>query len=81
MANRQQQQQQQPMSPQQMQAAAALGDLKLAQGLQKQIRQNTGQLDKQRANQPLNPGQQQEASNLAQGEQQTRDIANKRGRH
>ena len=64
------------MSPEQQQQAAALGDLMLAQGLQKQLRQNTGQLDKQRANQPLNPGQQQEADNLTQGEKQTRDIAN-----
>jgi hypothetical protein len=74
--NAQQQQQQNGMSPEQEQQAAAIGDLMLAQGLQKQIRQNTGQLDKQRANQPLNPGQQQEADNLSQGERQTRDIAN-----
>ena len=72
----QQQQQQQQMSPEQQQAAAAIGDLMLAQGMQKQIRQNTGQLDKQRGNQPLNPGQQQEADNLSQGEKQTKDIAN-----
>ncbi|HLJ53975.1 MAG TPA: hypothetical protein VKT77_02995 [Chthonomonadaceae bacterium] len=76
----QQQQQEQGMSPEQQQEAAALGDLMLAQGLQKQIRQNTGKLDKQRAGQPLNPGQQQEADNLGQGEQQTRDITNEAGK-
>ncbi len=75
-SQQQQQQQQSGMSPEQQQQAAAFGELMLAQGLQKQIRQNTGQLDRQRANQPLNPGQQQEADNLSQGERQTSDIAN-----
>jgi hypothetical protein len=72
-----QQQQQQAQSAQQAQEAAALGNLLLAKGLQQGIRQNTGQLEKARAqnpNQQLTPAQQQEVRQLAQDQKTTQEI-------
>lgn len=66
------------MSPQQAQQAAALGDLMLAQGLQQQLRQETGQLDKQRQqnpNQQLTPQQQRQAGQMSQGQKTAQGIA------
>jgi|GEM_PF-2803862 len=79
--DQQQQQQQNPdqqsqMSPQQAQEAEALGELRLAEGLQQQLRQNTGQLDQTRHNQALTPAQQEQARQLAQDQQDTQAITN-----
>jgi hypothetical protein len=65
------------MSAQQAQQQAALGELMLAQMLQKQLRQETGQLDQQRARNPeqsLTPRQQQQAGQLTETQQETREI-------
>lgn len=69
--------QQQEGSPQQKQAAEALGEMMLGQGLQKQLRQDTGALDQQRnrnEKQPLTPQQKREAQQLAEGQRTARDI-------
>lgn len=76
------QQGQQGQSPEQMQQQAATGDLALAQGLQQALRQSTGALDKARKanpNQQLNPGQQQESDQLAQGQQDVESITQSAG--
>ncbi len=65
-------------SPQQAQAAAALGELMLARGLQQQLRQDTGALDTARMrnkDHALDPAQEREAASLADGEQEARGIA------
>lgn len=69
----------QPQQPgaEQAEEAAALGELLLAQGLQQQVRQNTGQLDKSRHSQPLTPAQQEEARQLAQDQQETQNITDR----
>ena len=82
--NQQQQKQQQPQdaqqqaqSAQQAQEEAALGNLMLAKGLQQGIRQNTGQLQQDRArnpNQDLNPAQQKDVQQLAQDQKATQEI-------
>ena len=84
--NSQQNASQPPQSPQEAQADAALGDLKLAQGLQNQVRQDTGKLDKNRPNdpqtkepKPLTPEQQKEAQRLAEGQKDTKDITQDAG--
>lgn len=69
-----QDQQQQQESAEQQQQAEALGELALAQGLQQQVRQNTGTLDQAHRNQPLTPDQQQQARDLTQDQQQARDV-------
>jgi hypothetical protein len=71
------QQSQSAQSAQQDEAAEALGELMLAQGLQQQLRQDTGGLDKARQQKPdhsLNSEQQQQADQLAEGQQSTRNI-------
>ena len=75
-----------PQSAQEAQADAALGDLKLAQGLQNQVRQDTGKLDKGRPNdpqtkepKPLTPEQQKEAQRLAEGQKETKEITQDAG--
>ena len=82
-ANNQQQQQQgqqqqgQQGSPEEQQAAEAAGELALAQGLQKQLRQDTGALDQQRAknpNQTLTPEQQKDANQLTEGQKSAQEI-------
>ena len=83
-SNQQQQQQQaqsgqppQGGSPEQQQAAEAAGELALAQGLQKQLRQDTGALDQQRAKNPnhsLTPEQQREEGQLTEGQKNAQDI-------
>jgi len=75
--NQQQDQQQQSDSAQQAQEEAALGDLLLAKGLQQGVRQNTGQLQQDRArnpNQDLTQAQQQDVKQLAQDQKTTQDI-------
>jgi hypothetical protein len=75
-------QQQQNGSPQQQQEAEALGELMLSQGLQQQLRQDTGTLDQQRAknqNRSLTQDQQREADRLAQGQRDAGDIARRAG--
>ncbi len=70
-------QQQQGGSPEQQQAAEAAGELALAQGLQKQLRQDTGALDQQRAKNPnhtLTPEQQRENNQLTEGQRNAQDI-------
>ena len=67
---------------QQQQEASALAELMLAKGLQDQLKANTSALDKQRqknTNKELNPGQKQEAANLAEGQNEARDIAKTAG--
>ncbi len=77
---------QSPQSPQEAQADAALGDLKLAQGLQNQVRQDTGKLDKSRPTdpqtkepKPLTPQQQQEAQRLTRDQTETKEITQDAG--
>lgn len=67
-------------SAQEAQQAAALGDLLLSQGLQKQVRQETGSLDKARQrnhNQELSPEQRAEAGQLTQNQQDAQSIADR----
>ncbi len=73
-AQQQDQNQQQQQSAQQAQQDEALGELLLAQGLQQQVRQNTGQLDQSRHNQPLTAAQQEDAKQIATDQQDTQDI-------
>ncbi len=69
-----------PDGPTDPQANAALGELMLAQALQQQVREGTGQLDKGHpADKPLTPEQQQEAHDLAAAQQQTQDAAQHAG--
>ena len=75
-----------PQSPQEAQADAALGDLKLAQGLQNQVDQDTTKLDKARPSdpqtkepKPLTSEQQKEASRLTEGQKETKDITQDAG--
>ncbi len=73
----QQDAQQQAQSAQQAQEDAALGNLLLAKGLQQGIRQNTGQLQQDRArnpNQQLTPAQQADVQQLAQDQKATQEI-------
>jgi hypothetical protein len=80
--DQQQQQQQQNGSPQQQEEAEALGELMLSQGLQQQLRQDTGTLDQQRAknqDRSLTPEQQREADRLAHGQREAGDIARRAG--
>ena len=80
-SNQQQQQaqsgQQQGGSPQEQQTAEAAGELALAQGLQKQLRQDTSALDQQRAKNPnhtLTPEQQRENNGLTEGQRSAQEI-------
>ena len=75
-----------PQSPQEAQAFSALGDLKLAQGLQNEVKKDTGKLDKARPTdpqtkepKPLTPEQQKEASRLTEGQKETKDITENAG--
>ncbi|HZO86766.1 MAG TPA: hypothetical protein VFB38_00400 [Chthonomonadaceae bacterium] len=70
------------MSPQEAQAAAALGELMLAQGLQRQLRQDTGALDRERArnqDQNLTRAQQREANQLTEGQRDAQYITRRAG--
>ena len=78
--------QQGPQSAQEAQAFSALGDLKLAQGLQNQVKQDTGKLDKARPTdpqtkeaKPLTPEQRKEASRITEGQKETKDITQDAG--
>ena len=73
----QQDQDQQQESAQQAQEEEALGELLLAQGLQQQVRQNTGQLDQHRNDQPLTPTQQEDVKQTASDQQDTQDITDR----
>lgn len=81
-ANQQQQQQaqqngQQQPTPGEQQTAEAAGELALAQALQQQLRQDTGQLDQQRAknpNQALNQQQQREERQITEGQRDAEGI-------
>lgn len=81
----QQQNGQQPQNQpnaQQAQQQAALGDLALAQGLQQQLRQETGALDRARQSNPdqaLTPRQRQQAEGLTRNQRATRDITRSAG--
>jgi hypothetical protein len=69
---------QEGMSSQQAQAQAALGDMLLSRGLQQELRDQTGSLDKARAknkDQILTPPQQRESQQLSYGEQDAESIA------
>ncbi len=64
-------------SPQQQQQAEALGELLLAQGLQQQLRQDTGRIQPRSSTSttpPLTPQQRAEAQRLAQRQKETGDI-------
>ncbi len=73
-AQQQDQDQQQQESAQQAQEEEAVGELLLAQGLQQQVRQNTGQLDQNHKDQPLTPTQQEDARQIASDQQDTQEI-------
>jgi len=73
----QQDQDQSQQSAEQAQQAEALGELLLAQGLQQQVRQNTGQIDQARHNQPLTPTQQEDTKQTAADQQDTQDITDR----
>lgn len=69
-------------TPQNAQQYAALGDLMLAQGMQKQIRQDTGKVDTARAKNPkseLNENQQKQAGQLADTQGETQSITENAG--
>lgn len=72
----QNQDQQSQLTPQQAQQAEAIGELQLAQGMQQQVRQGTGQLEQTRRNQPLNANQAEQARQLAQDQQETKAVTN-----
>ena len=66
----------------QQQEASALAELMLAKGLQQQLRQGTATLDRAREkgqDKKLDPGQQQEASQLAEGEKEAKSITETAG--
>lgn len=65
-------------SPQNAQQFAALGELMLAQGMQKQIQQDTGKVETSRAKNPksdLNDAQQKQTEQLADTQGETQSIA------
>ena len=74
--------QQQSASPQQSEMAEALGELLLSQGLQQDLRQDTGALDKQRSQQPehtLTPDQQRQLQQMDHGQKEAQRITGEAG--
>jgi len=69
---------------QQDEMAETLGELMLGRSLQNQLRQETGQLDRERNQRPdhsLSPQQQQQAEHLDRGQQMTEEITNGAAQH